>query len=373
MAKQGYDTYLTAATSKRKYHSKSPDLNVVQIPLRYVPVISPILFGLITLFFFPLKIIKMKPDFVIVEPGTATYCFWKPLLSLFMKLKVILDVRSTNVDTSGLRGFLKNSQSNISVRLAKNMFDGMTTITSAMKKEISEEFNLDPKSIGVWSDGVSIELFAYEKSAPFGLELRKEFGLSDKFVIFYHGSLSLARGVLECVEAITRIKKEYPKVVLFFLGTCDKETLHAMKNLIKENGLQDRVIIHDPVDYEDVPKYIAMCDVGLVPLPNIAIWRNQCPLKLLEYLAMERTVIVTDIPANREIVGDQKCGIYISSSYPIEIAKAIEFAYENREKLQEWGKLGRIIVARKYNWDRAAKDLETYLVKLEHARKRFTQ
>lgn len=137
-----------------------------------------------------------------------------------------------------------------------------------------------------------------------------------------------------------------------------------LKNAIRELGAQDAVVMHGTVDYEDVPKYIAMSDVGLVPLPDIPDWRNQCPLKLLEYLAMKRTVILTDIPANRNIVGQEKCGIYVPSCDPAEIAKAMEFAYKNREKLEEWGESGRKIIEQEYNWDKKAKDMEDYLKKV---------
>jgi len=300
---------------------------------------------------------------MMVEPSIATLGFvWKPLLSRFMKFKVILDIRSTPVGIFGFRGYLKMLAFYISVHMAKLMFDGITIITSAMKKEVCKNYKLNPESVGVWSDAASIELFTYEKNIRYGLELRKKFGLSDKFIVFYHGALGEKRGIFETVEAMTMIKKEHSSMVLFFLG--NMPTIHKLENFIQKRGIQDKVIIHGAVEYYDVPKYIAMSDVGIVPLPDIPDWRNQCPLKLLEYLAMKKTVIVTDIPANREIVGDKKCGIYVSSCDPIKIAKAIDFAYNNKEKLKDWGELGRTIVIQKYSWDKAAEDLEKYLLRV---------
>ena len=69
------------------------------------------------------------------------------------------------------------------------------------------------------------------------------------------------------------------------------------------------------VDYEDVPKYISMSDVAIIPLPDMHYWRSQSPLKLLEYLAMTKTVIISDIPAHRAVIGDA-CGIYSPSLHP---------------------------------------------------------
>lgn len=365
LAKRGYDVYLVAVRSKKRYHLKNSKVHIISIPLRYVPVISSTLFGLIVLLFLPFYIIKKRPKFIITGPSTSVFVFlWKPLLSQFIRFKVILDIRSTPVETFGWRAYIRSFLFDISVHVAKKMFDGITIITSAMKKEICKKFNIPPKSVGIWSDAASLELFTYEKNISYGVELRKKYGLSSKFIVFYHGGLRKKGGLVESAKAISMIKKKYPNIVLFLLG--NGPGLHILEDVIQKNGIQDKVIIHDAVDYYDVPKYIAMCDVSIVPLPNLPIWRNQCSLKLLEYLAMKKTVIVTDIPANREIVGDKKCSIYVSSCDPIEIAKAMEFAYNNKEKLKEWGELGRTILIQKYNWDKAAEDLENYLLKVKN-------
>ena len=361
LAKRGYDVCLIGVHSKKRYSLRNSNIHIISIPLRYVPIISSILFGLIILFFLPFYIIKRRPDFIITEPSTPSFGFlWKPLLSRFMGFRVILDIRSTPVDARARQSFQFNS----SVLVAKQMFDGITIITSSMKKEVCAKFNIDPRSVGKWSSGVSPELFTYEKNIPYGLELRKKFGLSSNFVVFYHGALRKTGGLVESAKAISMIKKKYPDIVLFLLG--NGPALHILQNVIRKNVIQDKVILHPAVDYHDVPKFIAMCDVGVVPLPNLQIWRNQCCLKLLEYLSMKKPVIVTNIPANREIIGDKKCGIYASSSNPNEIAKAMVFAYNNKEKLEEWGKSGRKIVIERYNWDKTAKDLEDYLLKVKN-------
>jgi len=361
LAQRGHHVHFIAVRSKAVHYSKNSDMQITTIPLRYIPAISWMLFGFITLFYLPLYLIKMRPDFIITDPSTPIFSFlWKPILSRVLGFKMILDIRSTPTSLSTVKMLLFN----ISVFTAKAMFDGVTIVTNGMKKEVSKKFNMNPKNIGVWSEGTSIELFAYEKNIPYGLELRKKFGLSRKFVFFYHGALSRSRGIIECVKAIQLKKKEYPDIVIFLLG--NGPAFHVLQRLIQESGVQDKVILHGPVNYEEVPKYIAMSDVGIVPLPNIPKWRNQCPLKLLEYLAMKRTAIVTDIPANREILGDKECAIYIPSCNPIQIARAMEFAYKNKKKLKEWGELGRTIIHQKYNWNEAAKDLENYLLEVKN-------
>jgi glycosyltransferase involved in cell wall biosynthesis len=85
---------------------------------------------------------------------------------------------------------------------------------------------------------------------------------------------------------------------------------------------------------------------------------------------MEKVVIATDIPAHRSVIGEAKCGIYISSIKPMEIAEAIEYSYLNKKNLEKWGKIGREIVEKKYTWEKVAKDLEHYLLSIDELRKK---
>jgi glycosyltransferase involved in cell wall biosynthesis len=232
-----------------------------------------------------------------------------------------------------------------------------------MKKEICRRFNINPKRVGVWSSGVSTTLFNPENYVLEGADLRRKLGLTRKFVILYHGAFSANRGLRETIEAMSIVKRANSNVVFFLLGKGPVD--HSLKDLIQMKRLQDNVIIHDPVDYAEVPKYIAMCDVGIVPLPNLSYWRVQCPLKLLEYLAMKKVVILTDIPAHRFVIGSEICGIYTKLSDPIEIANSIEYAYNNRKYLVSWGSVGRRIVEEKYTWAKVAKDLEQYLLSMD--------
>jgi len=364
-----YDVYLLAGQSEKRlkivsYLEKYHQIHFILIPLRYVSNLTPILIGIIVLFYIPFFISIKRPKFIITEPGFTIIIFiLKPFFYL-LNCKIVLDIRSTplwyEARKSGFSGRLKTRLFNISVILAKLLFDGITIITTLMKKEICEMFMIEPNFIGVWTMGVSMELFDPEKFS--GTEIKNKLNLTNNFVIFYHGVFSYYRGLIESIKSIEILRKKHDDIVLFLLGKGN--VLPILKELIRNDGLQDKVIIHDAIDYVDVPKYIAMCDVGIVPLPNLPDWRHQCPQKLLEYLSMEKVVIITDIPANREVIRNNKCGIYISSTDPNEIAKAIIYAYNNKKKLKNWGSLGRQIIEDKYSWQKVVKNFVTYLCKL---------
>jgi glycosyltransferase involved in cell wall biosynthesis len=373
LTERGYEIFFIAAHSKQRNKFKNPKIHLFSIPVgKSLPLVSRFIFTVVQFFSFPLYLIKVKPCFVIIDVDSIFGLM--PMLPIcrLLGVKVVLDIRSTQTLIEnlyrkvGLHQYLINLTFNTSVGIAKKKLDGMTTITALMKEEICYKFHIDPDWVGVWSSGVSTELFKYEEYVHNGIELRKTLGLTGRFIIGYHGVFAQSRGLMDAVGAISILRNRYPDVVLFLLGTGSIQTIDEMKELIQKDGLQDRIILHEAVDYTQVPKYIAMYDIGIVPLPDLLQWRNQCPLKLLEYLAMKKVVILTDIPCHREIVGDNKCGIYIPSTRPAEIARSIAFAYDNKEKLKDWGASGRVIVQNKYTWERVAEDLENYLRWIEN-------
>jgi len=360
-----YDVYLVGPYLSIRQQLKNPKIHLTSIPIESRPraLIPSIALNTILFLFFPFYIITLKPDFIIVKTDGTVFGF---LSTLFLNRclgtrgsKVILDIRSTPVETVKFPFTFR-----FTVSVAKRVFDGITIITSLMKNDICKKLGIDQNFVGVWSVGASTTLFDPDKYSLQGTFLKKKLGLLDRFVVLYHGSISPRRGLIESVDAFPTVVDRHPEIVLFILGKGYAEG--NLKKLIEEKKIETNVIIHGAVDYVEVPKYIAMCDVGIVPLPNISYWRHQCPLKLLEYLAMKKPVIITDIPAHREIVQDKECGIYISSSAPTEITNAIIYAYENKERLSEWGASGREIIVKKYNWEKAAESLEKYLLSLKN-------
>jgi len=365
LVKKGYATTLIVMRSHNLIKTENPKLHILSIPLRYVPIISHIMFTIAMFLFLPLYILVSKPDYIITDPNVSIFSFASVLpLSKLKKIKLILDVRSTPVEVSGFRGFLQTFSFIASISIAKKFFDGITIITPSMKKEVCGRFGLDPNTVGLWSSGVSISKF---NPKIFNLEkvnLRKKLGLSGKFVVLYHGVFSSNRGLIETIEAMSIVKKSNSNVIFLLLGTGPSDK--KLKDLIQERKLQDNVIIHDPVKPIEVPKYVAMCDVGIVPLPNHPYWRSQSPLKLLEYLAMRKVVLLTCISAHRLVIGKELCGIFIPLATPVEIAKSIMYAFDNREKLEEWGNCGRKIVEEDYTWEKIASNFESYLLSIDN-------
>jgi glycosyltransferase involved in cell wall biosynthesis len=368
IVKFGDKVSLIAVQSKNPFLVREGKLTVLSVPLKGHAFFLPIIFTMFLFVYLPFYSIFSKAEVIVIDPYVDILCVFPQLIiSKLKKQRIILDIRSIPVETAGFRGFLRNFWFKVSVNTAKKLFDGMTIITPLMKKDICDSYKIEPGNVGLWSSGVDTKLFDPENNYLKGIELKAKLGLSTKFVVFYHGVLTATRGLEKTLESIKLLVKKYPDVVLLFLGAGPLET--KLNDLINNGQLQDNVIIHNSVDQKEVPKFISLSDACIVPLPNHPYWRSQSPLKLLEYMSMEKTIILSDIPAHRLVLGEEKCAKYISSIEPDEIAKAIEYVYLNKAVFQAYGKIGRDIVQESFTWEKVALDLQRYLLIIKSGKK----
>ncbi len=78
-------------------------------------------------------------------------------------------------------------------------------------------------------------------------------------------------------------------------------------------------------------KEIAKADCGIYPLPDRPEWNVSSPLKVFEYMACGKPIILTPIPAHKDVLGDEGFVIWTKSDKAVDIAEAIMYAMDNRE------------------------------------------
>jgi glycosyltransferase involved in cell wall biosynthesis len=364
LAKRGHDITFVAVTSRRYFQIGDHRINLLSVPIRHAPIISHLIYTAFLFLYLPLHILLKKPDLIVMDPDISVISSIPSIfISKFSKTKFILDIKSTPVEVKGINAKLFEFWFDFSVTISKLMFHGFDVVTPMMKTEVCERYNINPETVSIWTNGVPLHLFDPQICIAESSKLKEQLGLSKKFVVFYHGVFSASRGLTETIKAIEITRKKHPHIVFFILGS--GVIADNLKDYVQKQGLQENVIIHDPVPYEEVPKYIGLSDVCIVPLQNNSYWRFQSPLKLLEYLAMEKVVLTSDIVAHRTVVNKEKCCIYLTAVSPLEIAQSIDYAYTNQSKRCEWGKIGRTIVKNQFTWDKVAQDVERSIYSLK--------
>lgn len=118
------------------------------------------------------------------------------------------------------------------------------------------------------------------------LQLKKEFGLIDKFTVVYGGSVGAAQRIEHIVE-LAEACKEYKDIVFLILGR--GANLSVIKQLVAEKGLCN-VVFKDFLLQDQYLSFLASCEVGLIVL-NEKMATPNFPSKSLSYLNMKVPIL----------------------------------------------------------------------------------
>lgn len=101
-----------------------------------------------------------------------------------------------------------------------------------------------------------------------------------------------------------------------------------------------------PKPFAELPSYMRIIDVGLVPYADTAFNRASFPLKLLEYLAAGRDVVSTDLPATHWLATD----LIKTSTSPDEFAEFAQQSLAHGTTREQ--RSARRQFAEQHSWDR---------------------
>lgn len=192
-----------------------------------------------------------------------------------------------------------------------------------------------------------------------GNEIRERYGISkDDKVLFFVGWLYHFSGLKEVVLELAKIKEEKPNVKLLIVG--DGDAFDDLKKLRKDYHLGDNVIMTGKQPYEYIPKFIASADICILPAYNNEIMRDIVPIKIYEYMAIEKPVIITKLPGVMKEFGEDHGVIYVDKPEDV-LWKAIELI-ENGF-VEEEGRKARKFVENN-DWDSITDTFERVLERL---------
>ena len=108
-------------------------------------------------------------------------------------------------------------------------------------------------------------------------------------VLGFAGNFLASKVDLDLLESLARVR---PECTLLLVGPARPESAARLERLA---GLPN---VHwvGPKPYEEVPRYVAAFDVGLIPYVTNAYTRSVFPLKLYEYLAAGKPVVASGLP-----------------------------------------------------------------------------
>lgn len=120
----------------------------------------------------------------------------------------------------------------------------------------------------------------------------------DGVVFAYIGSFASYQGVPLFLEAIQRALPGDDRLRVVLVGGAEQE--ETIRRMATEGGFADRLLHIPSIPPDEVPDFLAACDVLVSP----RLEGNNTPLKVLDYLRAGRCILATDTEANRLVLDD---------------------------------------------------------------------
>jgi glycosyltransferase involved in cell wall biosynthesis len=112
-----------------------------------------------------------------------------------------------------------------------------------------------------------------------------------KLVMIYPGTLNWHQGVDVAIKSFDMIKEKVPEAEFHIYGDGPSKT--ALTNLIKELGLENRVLLSEPKSLDEIADVMAGADLGIVPKRNDPFGGEAFSTKILEFMSIGIPVIIS--------------------------------------------------------------------------------
>lgn len=188
---------------------------------------------------------------------------------------------------------------------------------------------------------------------PFGVDTQvfsKKEVKKDKDTI-YMGTIKAIEdkyGIKYIIEAADILKNKVgdKKLKVLLIGPGTK--IGYYKNMVKEMGLEGIVEIPGRIPFNEVSDYHNLLDVFL----NVSIDDSESfGVAVVEALACETPVVVSDVGGLKEVVEHGEYGIVVKKKNPVEIAEAVERIINDKDYAHNIAIKGRQHVLKKYDFN----------------------
>ncbi len=207
--------------------------------------------------------------------------------------------------------------------IMKLNFNRYISVSKSTQKQVLFQGIPKYKSIVIYN-GVDYSFWNPKKYN--GKQIRKKFKLEKNFVYLFYGRPGISKGLEYLIKAVPLISKKIGNAKLFAIVSRDKayqKRYSMILKLIKKLNINDRIILHPPVPYKELPKFIKMADCIVVPSLSEGFGFTAA-----ESCAMNKPVVASNTTSLPEVVSGRY--ILVEPKNPEDIAKGIERIYKNQ-------------------------------------------
>ena len=188
-------------------------------------------------------------------------------------------------------------------------------LTPAFKTDLVRR-GVDPGKIDVVINGANLELFRPGMARDRDLEA--QFGLGGRFVVGYLGTLGLAHGLENVLDAAEQLRDTAISFLFVGVGAAKAELEAAVRTRKLTN-----VVFAQRQEKAAMPRFWSLCDVSLVHLRAAPLFETVTPSKIFEAMAVGLpTIYAAPRGEGSRIVEQHDAGIVVPPMNASALAEA---------------------------------------------------
>jgi glycosyltransferase involved in cell wall biosynthesis len=203
---------------------------------------------------------------------------------------------------------------------------------------------VSPERVSVIPNASDLDLFSPELD---GAEFRRKYGLEDKFVCLYFGTMGEANDLFQVVRAARLLHERGEERVVFLLHGKGRQR-PQLEAFVREHGLRN-VRFSSPLDKAAVARLVAAADLGMTIYKNLPVLGTCSPNKLFDTLAAGRPVLVNMPGWLRELVVEHRCGVFVRPDDPEDLAAAVLSLSRDPELVACYGRNARRLAEQQFD------------------------
>lgn len=215
--------------------------------------------------------------------------------------------------------------------------DGLVCISERQKQAIVETQPVDPEKILVAPDGVDLE--AYEGISTW--MARDRLGLDrEERIVMYTGHLYPAKGIETLVQAAADFDAQ-----CYIVGGYPED----ISRIESEIAVPNNVTFSGFVAPSEIPVYQTAADVLVATVAADTDEDYFSPLKLFEYMAAGKPIVVSRKPEFEEVLTDGKNAMFVEPGSVDGLAETVDSLLSDPGRRTELGRQANVD-AKQYDW-----------------------
>jgi len=186
-----------------------------------------------------------------------------------------------------------------------------------------------------------------------GKAIREKLGIGEQeTIVSFVGSFGPWHGAEVLAKTIPIVTSQNPNVRYLFVGEGGR--LNAVKQIVSDSGVSDRVLFVGFVDRMVVSEYLGASDILVspqVPNPDGTPFFGS-PTKLFEYMAMGKAIIASDLEQIGKILSSGEDAFLFRAGDFRELSDMVLILASNPLLRSKLGASARKKVVDRYTWDR---------------------